>query len=331
MNDKHVMTTESLNSYDRLIVAFSGGKDSIACLLVLLEMGVDRSKIELWHHDIDGREGSNLMDWACTRDYCRKVAEAFGVKIYFSWLEGGFEREMLRDGTAKAATIWENPDGSLGRSGGKGKPSTRLKFPQVSADLMVRWCSAYLKIDVGCAAICGQDRFLTGKTLFLTGERAEESQARAKYLTFEPHRTDNRDGKKAARYIDHWRPVHGMTVHQVWALIEKYRVNPHPAYRVGLGRCSCQFCIFQTSCQSATARTISPDRFAKIASYESKFGVTIRRNVTAVAHADKGAAAVASEADMAAARSETFDEPTILPEGAWELPLGAFAESCGPS
>lgn len=38
--------------YDAILVAFSGGKDSLACLLHLLDLGVDRSKIELWHHDV---------------------------------------------------------------------------------------------------------------------------------------------------------------------------------------------------------------------------------------------------------------------------------------
>ena len=33
-----------LASYDRIIVAFSGGKDSIACLLTLIEAGVPASR-----------------------------------------------------------------------------------------------------------------------------------------------------------------------------------------------------------------------------------------------------------------------------------------------
>lgn len=55
--------------YDRYVVAFSGGKDSLACLLHLLECGVDRSKIELHHHLVDGREGSTLFDWPVTESY----------------------------------------------------------------------------------------------------------------------------------------------------------------------------------------------------------------------------------------------------------------------
>jgi tRNA(Ile)-lysidine synthase TilS/MesJ len=59
-----------LASYDVIIVAFSGGKDSAACVLHLLDLGVPKHKIELWHHLVDGREGSTLMDWPCTEAYC---------------------------------------------------------------------------------------------------------------------------------------------------------------------------------------------------------------------------------------------------------------------
>ena len=323
--------TPDLSSYDHFIVAFSGGKDSLACLLALFEAGVDRSKIELWHHDIDGREGSDLMDWTVTRSYCSAVAKALGLPIYFSWLQGGFEREMNRCNQRKAATSWENPDGTVGTSGGtRGKETTRQKFPQVSADLSVRWCSAYLKIDVMDAAITGQEWFIGKRTLVLTGERAEESAGRAKYAEFEPHRRDNRNGKRSQRHIDHWRPVHKMTTQQVWDLIAKYRINPHPCYRAGFGRCSCQFCIFGSANQCATARLISPDRFDKIVRYEKTFGFTIHRSEDFKARADKGTPYAASQADIEACRKTTFDEEVILPEGQWKIPAGAFAESCGP-
>lgn len=211
----------------------------MACLLNLFALGIDRSKIELWHNEIDGREGSTLMDWPVTPDYCRKVATVFNLPIYFSWKIGGFEREMLRDKSLTAPTKFETPEDGVKQIGGtRGKTNTRLKFPQVSANLSVRWCSAYLKIDVASAAIRNQKRFDHSRTLVISGERAEESAARANYKTFEPHRSDNRGGRKG-RHVDHWRPVHGWSEAEVWAIIEKYQVNPHPAYHLGWGRVSC--------------------------------------------------------------------------------------------
>lgn len=65
-----------LEMYDLVIVLISGGKDSIACYYKLLELGVPKSKIEFWHHDIDGGHPSRTMDWRCTANYIRSFAEA---------------------------------------------------------------------------------------------------------------------------------------------------------------------------------------------------------------------------------------------------------------
>lgn len=319
-----------LDSYDHFVVAFSGGKDSLACLLCLIDLGVPRERIELWHHDVDGREGSALMDWPVTRDYCKKVAEAFGVAIYFSWKAGGFEREMLRNEQATAPMFFETPDG-VRTTGGKGRPNTRMQFPQVSADLSVRWCSAYLKIDVGAAAIRGQARFVGKRTLFVTGERAEESAARAKYKTFEPHRADLRNGRpNKRRHVDAWRPVHGWAESEVWAIIERHRVAPHPAYRLGWGRVSCAACIFGSPDQWASLRAVNPAQFERISGYEQRFGKTIKRKLSVIQTAERGRAYAMAAEDKRAALSDTFEEPVVV-DGPWQLPAGAYGDSCGPT
>lgn len=60
----HYAEQIDLSVYDRIVLSFSGGKDSIAMLLQLLDLGVERDRIELWHHDVDGgsASGSDLMD-----------------------------------------------------------------------------------------------------------------------------------------------------------------------------------------------------------------------------------------------------------------------------
>ena len=317
-----------LNSYDRVLAMWSGGKDSLACILHLIEMGVAPDRMELWHHEIDG--GAQFMDWPCTPSYCAAIAQHLKIPIYRSWREGGFLREMLRNGTPTAPTVFERPDRSFGTKGGKGLPGTRQKFPQVSADLSVRWCSAYLKIDVASIAIKNQERFNGSRTLFVTGERAEESTARSRYRVFEPHRTDARAGS-LRRHVDHWRAVHAWSERQIWDIIQRHRINPHPAYRLGWGRVSCLSCIFGSAHQWASVRKIAPVQFETIAQYEQQFGKTIRRKKSIVELADKGTAypATENEALIAEALSTNWPgSPTLEP---WVLPAGAFGESTGPT
>ncbi|MDB5402378.1 MAG: phosphoadenosine phosphosulfate reductase [Rhodopila sp.] len=178
-------------SYDHILIFLSGGKDSIACIDAVLAAGADPAQIELHHHDVDGA-GAALMDWPVTASYCRALAASFGLPLFMSWKEGGFVREMVRDNLPTAPIHYQSPSGRH-IVGGQGPRNTRLRFPQVSADLSVRWCSAYLKIMVADALIRGDDRFLGRRTLVVTGERAEESPSRARYAPFEPHRTDTRD------------------------------------------------------------------------------------------------------------------------------------------
>jgi len=323
------ITLDELMAYDTILVAMSGGKDSVACLLHLLSLGVPKEKLELWHHDIDGNEGSELMDWPVTRDYCKKLAEAFELPLYFSWKEGGFEGEMLRQDALTRPVRFEQPDGTIGKAGGTtGKLNTRRKFPQVTANLMTRWCSAYLKIDVCTSAINNQPRFRGQKTLLVTGERAQESSARAKYKVLEPHKSDLRNGKRYQRHVDQWRPVHKWTEQQVWAIFEAFKVNPHPCYRVGFSRCSCMPCIFGNADQWATVKKLDPARFEKLAGYEADFGVTLKRKVSLPVLAAKGKAYKMTQEEAEIAMSREYDEPIFVEE--WKLPSGAYGESCGP-
>jgi len=321
-----------MHGYDKYIIAFSGGKDSISCFLHLLDLGIPKEKIELWHHDVDGR-GATFMDWEVTPDYCRKFAAAFGVPLYFSWKVGGFKREMLRENALTAPTSFECPDGTVKTVGGdKGKPATRLKFPQVSADLSVRWCSAYLKIDVCAMAVRNQPRFNGLKVCIISGERGEESAARAKYEILERDRADLRNGVKFQRYVDRWRPVRDWTEQQVWEIIERYRVRVHPCYYLGWSRCSCKFCIFGNADQFAGAYAISPTQGNEIMMYEDSFGITIKRNMPLRDLIALGKQYKDITPELARmATSSVYDQQIILNDNEqWILPAGAYGESCGP-
>lgn len=325
----NLITEPDLTSYDHIILYFSGGKDSLACLLHLLDQGIDTGKLELHHHEVDGREGSTLMDWPITPDYCRAIARHFGLPLYFSWREGGFEREMLRHNDRTAPVIFETPDAGLQQAGGINGPlGTRELFPQVSADLRVRWCSAALKIDAGAAALRNQARFLGKRVLTISGERAQESTARAHYSTFEPDRTDNRDGAQRQRTVDRYRPIHGWAEAQVWEIIGRYRIFAHPCYYLGFGRASCMKCIFLSDDLWATVDVIDPAGVDQLAEYEELFGKTIHRTMSIRERIQRGKAKQLDPVMVALAMGTEFTLPVLMEN--WVLPAGAYGDLSGP-
>lgn len=164
-----------LEDYDKIIIMFSGGKDSLACILHLLELGVPKNKLELWHHNIDG--GSDRrMDWPVTQNYCQAIADYLGIKLRVSYREGGFWREVYRKGASGGVFFEDNgeikhtpmsekqlqsealrllladPDLSDDERERYEKQLVsigyRYKFPAKGAATSGRWCSAYLKIMV---------------------------------------------------------------------------------------------------------------------------------------------------------------------------------------
>lgn len=172
----HLSELFPLEDYDRIIVLFSGGKDSLAALIKLYELGVPKDKISIWHHDVDGRNADRKMDWPCTQSYVRSIAEAEGLHLQISWREHGFWGEVYRVGSSNPIRFSE--DGKEYRCAltekqarsdelraklrdGLGNTELlelmsygyRMKFPAKNADLMSRWCSSILKITVAEAVL----------------------------------------------------------------------------------------------------------------------------------------------------------------------------------
>lgn len=167
-----------LEEYDLIVVLLSGGKDSVACYYKLLELGVPKTKIEFWHHDIDGGHPSRRMDWRCTQNYVRALAEAENVDLRVSYRVNGFFGELYRIGASEPVE-WIEPDTQevkqcrlspnyikcqkLKEQATEEMESLlktygyRMKFPAKTGDLSRRWCSAYLKIMVADSVIANLD------------------------------------------------------------------------------------------------------------------------------------------------------------------------------
>ena len=168
-----------LEEYKKIIVLFSGGKDSLACVLDLLERGVPRERIELWHHDIDGGHPDRKMDWPVTQAYVRAVSEYLGLALRISWRVNGFWGEVYRLGASWPIRYLE-PDSGIVRECKLSEKQIRsaqlretilnsmeqaeleqmgcrMKFPAKSGNLATRWCSSILKIMVADSVIRSMD------------------------------------------------------------------------------------------------------------------------------------------------------------------------------
>lgn len=307
-----------------IIVAFSGGKDSVAMVLYLLSLGIDRDRIHLHHHLVDGKNETPIWDWPCTESYCTAFAKAFGLKLFFSYREGGITREIYRQNEGLQPVYFQSRMGGRFHKleSNKGS-STRMRFPAVSADLMTRWCSAVVKIDVLKRVI--STAYPTGDLLVCTGERWEESPARSKYVQEQVHATNSR-----RRPTVHFRPIIDWEESHVWDIIEKNLVQPHPCYELGWGRCSCMTCIFGSANIWASIEQLSPSRIVKIAGIEEDLGFTLYKGKSIYQKAKEGKSIMpwhATSRWQGEAMSE-FISPIIIKN--WELPAGAFkGESCG--
>lgn len=379
-----------LEEYDLVAVLLSGGKDSIACYFKLIELGVPKEKMEFWHHDIDGGHPCRRMDWRCTQNYVRALAEAEGIPLRLSWRKNGFFGELYRIGASEPVE-WMEPDtGEILQC----KPSPnylkcleikeqateemeeelkklgyRMKFPAKTGDLSRRWCSAYLKIMVADSVMANLDRlrileeiggkrgkfpakggthqgrWCSGnlkaavqdsvtanlektkkdvKILVVSGERRGESSGRAKYNEMEIHRTNAE--AKAHRIVHQWRPVIDYSEIDVWEVLKRHKINPHPCYRAGWNRCSCAMCIFSTPKLFAGIRELYPEDYELLKQDEEILGFTLDNKCdldTFVGDAESCVYRGDTEALRSLITGE-FGIDDIYVKGKWLYPAGAF-------
>lgn len=303
----------------KILLTFSGGKDSVAMVLRMLDLGIDKSRIELHHHLVDGR-GVELFDWGCTESYCEAFAKAFGLNIVFSYRVGGIYREIYRVNEGLQNVIIEPSDLTNGeRVVLQTKPgsSTRLKFPAVHANLRTRWCSSTVKISVLERLITNTDN--GNKILVLTGERRRESRARSKYSEYQDHSTNCK-----SRKVIHWRPIIDFSEKQVWNIIERYKVQPHPAYMLGWSRCSCQLCIFSSPNTWASIYELSPQKVEQIALIEKDIEHTLYNGLYIMSKVRKGKSFLTTKnkARWADEALTTFKSNIFVEQ--WTQPQGAY-------
>lgn len=347
-----------LEMYDLVIVLISGGKDSIACYYKLLELGVPKSKIEFWHHDIDGGHPSRTMDWRCTANYIRSFAEAEQIPLRVSWRKNGFFGELYRIGASElieyvdpeTGEIYQCPPSKKYMECQKLKVAAisemenklaefgyRMKFPMKSGDLSRRWCSAYLKIMVADTVLRNMNSVAANltktrmdiKLLIVSGERRGESVGRSKYNEIEIHRTNA--VSKHHRTVHQWRPVIDYSEKDIWEVLKRHKVNPHPCYRAGWNRCSCAMCIFSTPQLFAGIRELYPKEYALLCQDEKVLGFTLDNHCdleTYIGSADSCVYHGDKEAIQSLLTGE-FPVESVYVKDKWKSPVGAFHGAAG--
>lgn len=347
-----------LEMYDLVIVLISGGKDSIACYYKLLELGVPKSKIEFWHHDIDGGHPSRTMDWRCTANYIRSFAEAEQIPLRVSWRKNGFFGELYRIGASElieyvdpeTGEIYQCPPSKKYMECQKLKVAAisemenklaefgyRMKFPMKSGDLSRRWCSAYLKIMVADTVLRNMNSVAANltktrmdiKLLIVSGERRGESVGRSKYNEIEIHHTNA--VSKHHRTVHQWRPVIDYSEKDIWEVLKRHKVNPHPCYRAGWNRCSCAMCIFSTPQLFAGIRELYPKEYALLCQDEKVLGFTLDNHCdleTYIGSADSCVYHGDKEAIQSLLTGE-FPVESVYVKDKWKYPVGAFHGAAG--
>jgi len=213
-------------------------------------------------------------DWECTHGYVKSIAEHFKLKLCWSWRNRGFHGQVMRKNKIPEAICYKfehNTEIKTLKSA-RGSRNTRMKFPAKTASLVSRWCSSCLKIDVARSVL--SDLFPLKKQnptkiIYISGERREESTARSKYEEFPPHPCNiNPTGRQGGRIVQHWRMIIDWKEEEVWKIIEKHKIRPHPAYQLGFGRVSCAQCIFLNPDGWSSLNKINKKRIDKIIELE---------------------------------------------------------------
>lgn len=201
----------------------------------------------------------------------------------------------------------------------------RHKFPAKGGTHQGRWCSGNLKAAVQDSVTSNLEQTKENvKILVVSGERRGESKGRSKYNEIEIHRTNA--PAKAHRIVHQWRPVIDYSERDIWEVLKRHKVNPHPCYRAGWNRCSCAMCIFSTPKLFAGIKEIYPEEFEALKRDEEILGFTLDNKCDLETFVGDAESCV-YHGDFEALRSLITGEFTIddvYVKGRWMYPAGAF-------
>lgn len=197
------------DEFDNVVVGFSGGKDSTACLNLTLEVAEKRNRLPLKVLWID-QEG----EWQGTADYCEKVFADHRVEPM--WFQMPMKWYNNVSAHSKYIHIWE-----------EGKKHMREKSPISIKE------NVYL--DFGFQELFQkifEVHFPNQKSCYIAGMRTEESPKRMMVLTSALTYKDITWGKKLNKEYEHFTfyPIYDWSYSDVWKYILDNKIEYNKIY-----------------------------------------------------------------------------------------------------
>lgn len=236
--------TPDLRAARWIVVNSSGGKDSQTALRETVRaadaQGVDRARIVVSYQDL-GR-----LVWSGTRELVEKQAAAYGLRVIVTRYRNRAGEEPTLLDYVRARGKW---------------PSNKQ-----------RYCTSEFKRSPGGRVVTALAREAPGDVITVFGFRAEESPARARKLPW----SLNARLSTNARRVWEWLPIFTWTEPEVWADIRESGVPAAPAYRLGMSRYSCIFCIFSSAGDLMTAGRANRALLDEYVALEAEIGMTFQ-------------------------------------------------------
>jgi 3'-phosphoadenosine 5'-phosphosulfate sulfotransferase (PAPS reductase)/FAD synthetase len=231
-----------LRQFDKVLISLSGGKDSHAMTFLVRDIAEKQGCLE----KLICVYADTGMEWYNAEEQVRKICRAAKIPLQIVYpVRSMLEKLRHRFNLAKSGKVSD------------------LVFPSASC----RYCTSHQKV-------APFDKFsvrYTGKLLKVTGERWQESSARAGYSEFvKVPRITNRK-----RTVYGWRPMLGFKTEDIFKMITETGVSRHCAYDLGCSRLGCAGCIFSNNHELKIEMQNNPGIFESLDRLEVETGKTM--------------------------------------------------------
>ncbi|WP_439444472.1 phosphoadenosine phosphosulfate reductase family protein [Xanthomonas translucens pv. translucens] len=227
------------------VVSHSGGKDSQAMLIKLLER-VPPAQLLVVHASLGASE------WHGALEQAQGQAEAAGLPFLVARA-----RKSFLDMVEHRFKVRPGPNSSCWPSATNRQCTSDLKRGPIEREVR-----RYVKAK-GFSAVVS-----------CMGMRAAESPARAKRPVMQPNKRNTIRGREWWE----WLPIHEMPTAEVWHTIAAAGQVPHPAYLAGNQRLSCVFCILASPRDLANGARHRPELFERYREVEQRTGYTMHQS-----------------------------------------------------